>query len=402
MDKEAVFEREILPPVSQNILNLIYGKIASGRKLCVFGVGALSEQFCNKYGFVPEFFLDENAKVDTFLSRPVYDIYDYIYLEKEKYFVIAIKYDGFTESAFQYNNKTILSRVGLIYRQDYALVPISKTRFPENNQRDYLLGFSRHYANGIEGFERYGTGKLCVVTLGGSTTDPYVSYKNSWPQYLWELFKTNGIDATVYNGGFAAYTSKDELFKLIRDVLVLKPDLVISYNGANDLYFVDNYKIHLRYKRPYLNYNQEVFFRQFDNVLYGLQDERAVAESYLDSLKLMKVICNAKNSRYYAFFQPCFPKCGEYLKEYYDGYKDILDDYSVLGSMLKAAANNSYEEFYGIKSAIKGYGFIFDFSDLFAETDDLHYDYVHVNAKGNKIIAANIYKTLVNADGFSV
>jgi len=402
MVETTVFEREILPPVSQNILNLIFGKISSGRKLCIFGIGSLSEQFCNKYGLVPEFFIDEDIKAKTFLNRPVYDIYDYIYFEKEKYFVVAIKYDDLANSAYPYYNKTILSRVGLVYRQDYTIVPISKP-FPSNQQRDYLLGFSRHYINGIEGFERYGVGKFCVVALGGSTTDPYVSYRNSWPQYLWELLKGTGINATVYNGGFAMYTSKDELLKLIRDVFVLKPDLVISYNGVNDLMFTDRYCEHTRYKRPYLNHNQEVFFRQFGNVLYGLQDERTVAESYLDTLKLMKAICNLNNIEYYAFFQPCFlPKCGEDLKQHYDGYKDFLDDYSVLGSMLRVAADYSYEDFYDIKNLISEHEFIFDFSDLIEEAEDLYYDYAHVKAKGNRIIAANIYARLVNEGRFSI
>jgi len=393
MEKTEVFEREVLPPVSQDILNLIYGKIASGRKLCIFGIGVLSEQFCNRYGFVPEFFLDEGTKADTFLDRPVYDVYDYVYFEKAEHFVVAIKYDELTKSAYPYYNRIILSRAGLVYRKDYVIIPISK-KFPLNNQLDYMLGSSRRYENNIEGFERYGTGKFCVVALGGSTTDPYVNYRNSWPQYLWELLKSNGIDATVYNGGFAGYTSKDELFKLIRDVFVLKPDLAICYNGVNDLFFADNYEGHSRYKRPHLSNYQESFFRQFGDVLYGLQDKRTVAESYLDSLKLMKAICDIKNTKYYAFFQPCFPKCSEHTKEYHDGYKDVFADFTVLGSMLKVAVNNSYEEFYGIKSAISEYDFIFDFSDLFEEIEDLHYDYAHVNAKGNMTIAANIYKSL--------
>ncbi|MBX3176532.1 MAG: SGNH/GDSL hydrolase family protein [Candidatus Hydrogenedentes bacterium] len=101
-----------------------------------------------------------------------------------------------------------------------------------NRQKLEELGL-RH----LPGFVIYGEADnehaLTVVALGGSTTDPLV--EENWPRMLANQFAAAGIPARVYNGGVAGYSSSQELLKLLRDVLPLDPDLVISLNGVNDI-----------------------------------------------------------------------------------------------------------------------------------------------------------------------
>ncbi len=90
------------------------------------------------------------------------------------------------------------------------------------------------------GFVCYGASEdeaeYTIVTLGGSTTDP--TYVHAWPSTLAKLLNENGMHVRVLNGGVAGYSSNQELLKLVRDVLPLEPDMVISLNGVNDLGFL--------------------------------------------------------------------------------------------------------------------------------------------------------------------
>jgi hypothetical protein len=92
----------------------------------------------------------------------------------------------------------------------------------------------------IPGFVIYGPRDaidcLRVAVLGGSTTDPLT--KDNWVSLLHEGFRKEGIPVQLLNGGVGGYSSSQELFKLIRDVMPLDVDLVVSLNGVNDLNFV--------------------------------------------------------------------------------------------------------------------------------------------------------------------
>ena len=72
-----------------------------------------------------------------------------------------------------------------------------------------------------------------IVALGGSTTEP--SSTQCWPQKLYEELTKRGYSCLVLNGGVAGYSTNQELFKFIRDVMPLNPDIVISLSGVNDL-----------------------------------------------------------------------------------------------------------------------------------------------------------------------
>ncbi len=98
----------------------------------------------------------------------------------------------------------------------------------------------------VPGFMVYGDPRekraIRIVTLGGSTTDPRV--RQAWPELLRERLLARGYRVVVFNGGVAGYSSNQELVKLIRDVLPLGPQLIISLNGVNDLGFAHSVKTH--------------------------------------------------------------------------------------------------------------------------------------------------------------
>jgi lysophospholipase L1-like esterase len=91
----------------------------------------------------------------------------------------------------------------------------------------------------LDGFAVYTNKKskdekaIKIIVLGGSTTDP--KFKYCWPKQLYDIFEEKGIKCEILNGGVAGYSSNQELLKVIRDCLPLKPGIIISMNGINDI-----------------------------------------------------------------------------------------------------------------------------------------------------------------------
>jgi hypothetical protein len=99
-----------------------------------------------------------------------------------------------------------------------------------------------------------------IVCLGGSTTDPFlprlkidleknysIVANGTWSEELSRMMEKEKIKGTVFCGGTSCYNVFDDLLKLLRDVLEIKPDIVISYGGVNDLGMRRDFKIHNRY-----------------------------------------------------------------------------------------------------------------------------------------------------------
>jgi len=80
-------------------------------------------------------------------------------------------------------------------------------------------------------------GTIRILCAGGSTTFDILSVNNSqtWPWQMEQILRERGLDAEVFNAGFPGWTSLENLVSLaIRD-LDLDPDIVVLYQGINDL-----------------------------------------------------------------------------------------------------------------------------------------------------------------------
>ena len=80
-------------------------------------------------------------------------------------------------------------------------------------------------------------GTMRILCAGGSTTFDILSANDSqtWPWQMEQILREQGLDAEVFNAGFPGWTSLENLVSLaIRD-LDLNPDIVVLYQGINDL-----------------------------------------------------------------------------------------------------------------------------------------------------------------------
>ena len=84
-----------------------------------------------------------------------------------------------------------------------------------------------------------------TVAVGESTTFgmTITPEDKPWPELLEQLirqhFKT-GRPVQVINAGVPAYNILDNLYRMPREILPLKPDMIISYHGANGFSLIDS------------------------------------------------------------------------------------------------------------------------------------------------------------------
>jgi hypothetical protein len=128
------------------------------------------------------------------------------------------------------------------------------------------------------GFVVYGAdgdpGQPVLVTLGGSTTDHQYNPEHNWPRQLAGVLQRQGRPTAVYNGGVFGYRSDQELLKLLRDVLPLAPDVVVAFDGINDLSPLERPLVHPEVASAYnaLMGRQSRYLPNTMTLLQGLLD----------------------------------------------------------------------------------------------------------------------------------
>ncbi len=267
-----------------------------------------------------------------------------------------------------------------------------KNDLPIREDESQIPGFVM--IGNVEEAERKG---LKVVALGGSTTTPY--FWGNWPRYLKRLIDDRERSVVLYNGGVNGYSSNQELLKLIRDVLPLKPDIIISLSGINDVGFM--YSIR-RYPmiHPYTNYvlrnvlKKKIRSQQkqdtVDGINYGVAVDIDPVEQWEKNLRMMSVVAAEFGIRFFAFLQPTLG-VGDYsTTEREDG---MLRDYDreERGGLYIDELRYFYEK---ARAVCGKYDFLTDIVDSLSGCTDVYYNARHPNEVGYEVIAKAIFKRL--------
>ena len=283
--------------------------------------------------------------------------------------------------------------------------------YAHDTQTDLNLGADP----AIPGFVIYGdvgqADALRIVALGGSTTDPLD--RENWPKVLLQDLESAGIPAIVYNGGVSGYSSNQELLKLIRDVLPLEPDIVVSLNGINDLGFLHSIPSHpmvhpyqrrllesiAHKKPPRILPNVVTIGRRFiegrvpklnriKGIHYGTYVVTQDHQQWARNVRLMHTIASEFEIAFVSFLQPTLG-IGEYDSSPED-LRLIAEATRERGLYL-----DRLESFYGEARDVAAKSeYIEDFTDLFAGKTGLYRDARHPNAEGYALIARSIFDTL--------
>ncbi len=341
-----------------------------------------------------EYIVDEIDEKDRLREldidiKPLYSVLD----ETEYYKVII-------PSAKDMKCRKKMEELGLKVRQEYNFFDDYRMMIPRSSILDPNLGFSFRVNGGeIPGFVCFGEkNDYKIVTLGGSTTDAARFPFKSWSQILYEKLEAAGIELCVICGGCIGYQTSQELVKLIRDVLPIKPDLLIDYSGYNDGLisrgitanpFLHQYQIDLfheiaisdkcvRYGEQYLD--------EDNSPSYGVKSNWTVWDQYINNIKIMKGVCAIFGIRFFSFLQPWLATKSVYSKQEREmifNYPDICSDRYYEGLL----------RFYDNKDKID-VSCMTDLTHIFDDHQDVYIDRVHVNEKGNAIIADKIIEAI--------
>jgi len=274
----------------------------------------------------------------------------------------------------------------------------------------------------FEGFAEYTTGDasnpLVIVCLGGSTTDPltpiFLSDESvdtldpyNWPRSLARVLKEHGVSARVLNGGVAGYSSSQELLKLLRDVIPLRPNIVISLNGVNDFFGLstpEHPMVH-RYQAMLMNrfsararsvlvpnivglMRWRLFGdrRWIEGASFGVVNSSSSAQVWFGNLKSADALCAAHDIRFATFLQPILGY-GEYRAADYE--KEMLvkrgEEYAVLLTSFYKEATSLCEDLESCS----------DLTGIFSDTTGVYLDARHQNEKGVDELANHIFEVLL-------
>ena len=360
------------------------------RKVILYGTGVYANDVVQKLRCLD---IDVAYCVDDDLSNvqvsiEVKDVYSLMF-EKEDFYVFIAKKD-------RKRCAQILNEIGLEFYRDFNSIINAKAmqQFVNESLLDVNLGYTMPFqgtdGQGIKIFGDINKAKYIIAILGGSTSDASIYPWKSWGEYLWEYDKD---DWAIVVGAVAGYSSSEEVIKLIRDIIPLKPDLIISYSGVNDP----------NYRYPYVNGYQSFLFNKLkllrlkdaygnhskmgDKICYGIQNGMTYAERWVHNQRIMHSIAEEFGIQYKAFFQPAlYTKC---RREKDEMMLDYMDDRGF----------NRTEYVQQVKKQIKEQelDFIVDATDWLDAYDGLFYDWFHVENLGNKYIAEKMYQYLFKA-----
>ena len=220
--------------------------------------------------------------------------------------------------------------------------------------------------------------------------------------FLQREINRNHFSARVLNYGATSVNVKQQLERFKRDIKLRKQDIVIFYDGVNDViqgvyhgnsdgWIVgNNRKTHylIILLRKYKKYS--AILRFFNNELTtapNITDENIhlTSRNYFDVISKMDDILKENNGNFYHFLQPHL-----FTKQSHNNYEKKLEEIeSIIPINIPRALIETYPHL--VKTA-QNLEFSYDLSSVLDTLKQSPYlDFCHINEYGNRIIASNIF-----------
>lgn len=279
-----------------------------------------------------------------------------------------------------------------------------------------------------------------IFVLGGSTVMVGAPLSNAIPGLIETSLRAMGLaGARVYNFGVISFNSNQELALLVQRLTAYEPDLVVAYDGGNDLSAPWIYDPRPGYpynfgvweaavsaltedSRPTLRKVADVatgstlvrmlYGRRLQEFRYDLEGLRRasdygsdrwkhkIVDNYARTIAAMCRVSRSYGFLFAAFFQPTLPY-SENLNaariQLANGEQFIKYMREMRDSVLAAAPARLLEA--APASACR----FSDLSRLFENDGSEHYwDFIHIDNRGNQLVGRRIAEELVGWQAFSV
>lgn len=391
-EEELIDLGNVIAPIKGDFFHNIAKDARRGKKLIVYGTDETAKTLCMKLRVIDidiDYFVDEDTDEEktTLCDKKILSVYDLLYEDLNTVMVIN------TNKDVEHSSK-VLTDLGLEECRNFRFIQ----QYQWNYYRWYhwldpQLGYN--YVNkGFEkypGFVVYGAGReedYKIVISGGSTVDATLYPFKPWSEFLYDILTEHGHSVTLYVGGAWGYPVGTEVIKFLRDMLPLRPNLVIDYSGVNDLVIDSNY--------PFCNEYQKQFYKKISGqsrirpVTYGVSREEDNFSHWLSCERIMQTVCQEFGIRFLSFLQPML---GSKSTPFSSQEKEIiLNSIAVNPSVDYMERGKQFSD--SVKEYICKYYWLYDFSHILDEYQDIWIDKCHVNERGNEVIAQKIWEIL--------
>lgn len=364
--KERVYETQGMTSGMIKIKNFDLA-LERNKQFIIYGIHS---HYTNQWMHILESFgiayiLMEDEEIENWYGYTVESIFELPYYDLDKVFVIINKPYHMLEEAvamlrdygISLEDNNCISIYEQIANQDRGttLIDICAGPIPQ------MLGGENYPGYYVFGQNRKTDYKIMIV--GGSTTDSTFYNYASWPEILYHKFQEAGKSVTIFNGAVGGYYSMQELSKLIRDIVILKPDIVISYSGVND------------------NGTAIRSVGYINGMVKENDDVENVFARWLRHEKMMQKVAEENGADFCCFAQP------------YLSLEHSSDKYEIMFQKAdRGGAYHYYDEWKKSVKEVQGCPWFIDCTDLFEKNKNVYIDPCHVTIEGNQIIANFIYE----------
>lgn len=244
-----------------------------------------------------------------------------------------------------------------------------------------------------------------IFVVGGSTTFGYgvSSNEKTIPGQLGNMFKNNNVE--IINAGIGEATSFEEKYLIENNILQFEPDMIIVYDGGNDVRYEQlelrnysdnqnkpNFQNYKFFRTPFVIYENFLRLNSDDSKFISIENDESINNKISQNWENnMKDICDIGSNNDISvvlFLQPLLgtekPLSNDELKMFNDNKKKFSQNISQLDNLFQSSNNlklNCLE--------------IHDLRNIFKNSNEsIFFDDVHLNEKGNFIIAEKIYQEI--------
>lgn len=398
----------------QTYLEYVFG--VSGDKL-LFSINAITNM-CVMFSGKRIFFYGEQTSKTRRMANQIrilgFDFQGFLYDEEAEEGQYCVKYAEdilYEENAYiimLYDEKKVkkLEDLGLKKGTDFNILPeLGFDSHVMKSMLDLNLGYTYPENGKYPGIAVYGDDEeddFKIAVLGGSTTDDLYDERN-WARILYEMLCRKDRKVTIYNGGVSGYASTQELIKLIRDILPLKPDLVLVYDVYNDLCENPEQPFAFPYLQTVFQYaknsgniekkGEAGYGGDVSTINLGVKTNENYFENWLSKMEIMHAVTAAKKIPFLAFAQPTrYSMNNKRIKDewFYSSFVFWLMDHHPAMDFRERLSKEKIEEHYG---------YITDLNDIFDDFPEAYKDSCHLWERGNKIVAERIL-AVIEKKGF--
>ena len=365
-------------------------RLCEGRKIAVYGTGTYAQNCCrilNLLDYEIDVFVESDEREEKVSGRRVLSVYDLMYEQDSYYLYVCV-------TSEQY--EAVVNELGQLgYQEGFDFRPAwgrgwSQVFDPHLGYLPVTIESGKNY-NGFVTFSAKNRGKKCkILILGGSTSDPYCIPVKSWCELLRDVCIHNGFNVEVITGGVMGYASAQELIKLIRDGLSIKPDIVISYSGTNDIFERGDY--------PFLNTYQLGLCTEFDRADEGLMSSRGLKkegtsayQNWKINVCMMHAILKEFGIPFIAVYQPNLWNKKGVLDAEEKVYKVLHKSLLVDRAGYEKAVENAIAGRELIAIDEQENTWIKNLTALFDNVSGVYVDVAHCSLKGNAMIAEEVF-----------